>query len=392
MTARRILFHVNHLWGQGHFVRVHAIAREVAAHGSHATIMNGGAAVLREGGLRLAVIQMPAISSKDDRYTELVDEDGARLGDDFRAMRKELALSILESQRPDLLVTETFPFGRRKLQFELDPLVAAAQTMGIPVFSSVRDIVTCPDDKRVDEAHARLANRFAGVLVHGDPRITTLKDSWPRAGEIAPAVIDTGYVTDGSIGPPPAAESRRGIIVSAGAGASGEAVLRAAADARIAGVRADVPWLFVTGPRARPGLETDLAAKLARADGHSVTILRELNPLGPAIHKALLSIGRGGYNTVIEAVAAGTRMAIVPHVRPGEDEQSVRAQAFADRGLVALADHVAIESGDRQAACDAMIAAIMRAFAMAPPDASRVNANGAAASARLLVAAAGGTA
>lgn len=383
---KRILFHVNHLWGQGHFVRVHAIARAIAAEGGHATIMNGGLAVPRENVERVSVINMPPVRSADERYTRLLDEKGAALSEEFRAMRAQLCREIFETQAPDVLVTETWPFGRRKLAFELEPLVAAARAKNIPVFSSVRDILTCPENSRVSEAHQRLQAGFAGVLVHGDPRITALKDSWPRAGEIRLPLHDTGFVTEGAASMP---GERRGVVVSAGAGASGEAVLMAASMARAAGAFSAEPWLFVTGPKARDGLMDALSGQLAGASGASVTIEREINPLGPVIRAAKYCIGRGGYNTVIEAASSGTRMVVVPHVRLGEDEQLMRARAFAARGIISLANHEVIEAGGH-AARDAMIAALARAASMAPPRPAQINADGARVSARLLLAQAAG--
>lgn len=385
---KRILFHVNHLWGQGHFVRVHAIARAIAAEGGHATIMNGGLSVPRDSAERVSVINMPAVRSADERYTRLLDEKGAALTDEFRAMRAQLCREIFETQAPDVLVTETWPFGRRKLAFELEPLVAAARARNIPVISSVRDILTCPENSRVSEAHQRLQAGFAGVLVHGDARITALKDSWPRAGEIRVPLHDTGFVTEGGNALPPAGD-RRGVVVSAGAGASGEAVLMAAAMARAAGAFSAEPWLFVTGPKARGGLLQELSGLLAGASGASVTIEREINPLGPVIRAAKYCIGRGGYNTVIEAASSGTRMVVVPHVRLGEDEQLVRARAFEARGIIARANHEIIEGGGH-AARDAMIAALARAASMAPPKPSQINADGARISARFLLAQAAG--
>lgn len=384
---KRVLFHVNHLWGQGHFVRVHAMARAIAEEGGHATIMNGGLCVPRDHAERVSVINMPPVRSADERYSRLLDEKGAALSDDFRAMRAQLCREIFDTQAPDVLVTETWPFGRRKLAFELEPLVAVARAKNVPVFSSVRDILTCPENSRVSEAHQRLQAGFAGVLVHGDPRITVLKDSWPRAGEISVPLKDTGYVTEGGAAAAPG--ERRGVVVSAGAGASGEAVLMAAAMARAAGAFSAEPWIFVTGPKARDGLMEALRAQLAGASGASVTIEREINPLGPVIRAAKYCVGRGGYNTVIEAASSGTRMVVVPHVRLGEDEQLVRARAFEARGIIALANHDIIEGGGMKAR-DAMIAALARAASMTPPKPSQINADGARAAARFLLAQAAG--
>lgn len=382
MSAPTIFIHVNHLWGQGHFVRMAAIANALGKRGAQIVLANGGARVSRLLHENVRLVELPLARAADETYARLVDQSGNDIDPAFRDRRTAATLAAFDRAKADLLITETYPFGRRKLWFELDTLVATAHARGIPVLSSVRDIVTCPPDatgdtKRISATHERLARHFSGVLVHGDPAITQLSDSWPRASEITIPIHDTFYVVD--VPPDVAApKSRKGVIVSVGSGAAGATVLEAALAARPHTVLADEPWHFVTGPAVDAGAFASLAARA----GAGITISREINPLYPLIAASTLSIGRGGYNTVMESIVTGTRMVIVPFVRPGEDEQLVRARAFAARGLVTLADHQDISA-------TSLAAAIDRAMRAPEPVREKLFCDGAATSASIILSYAG---
>src|SRR5439155_21236554 len=105
-----------------------------------------------------------------------------------------------------------------------------------------RDIVTTRDDPaRHREIVERVRREFDAVLVHGDPALIPFEASFPAAAEIADRLIYTGYVS------PPAAPAMEtsamgeGVVVSAGGGAAGRALLGAALEARRQGCLACLP-------------------------------------------------------------------------------------------------------------------------------------------------------
>src|SRR6185312_8043285 len=108
-----------------------------------------------------------------------------------------------------------------------DPLVAAARR----AICSVRDIVTMRDDPaRHRAALDRVRSGFAAVLVHGDPDFIPFAASFPPAAAIADRLLYTGYVANPA---PPDTDAPAGeVLVSAGGGAAGAALMRAALDAQ----------------------------------------------------------------------------------------------------------------------------------------------------------------
>ncbi len=203
-----VLFHVNHLWGVGHFTRIAAIANAVVRQGGRATLLSGNAPVAGRLDPAVRLVVLPALRAADTSYAKLVDAQGTPVTRDIWDRRAALIAGALDDAAPDCLVTETFPFGRRKLACEILPLIAAARARGAKIAASLRDIPTPPTDaKRLDECAARLAQHYDAVLVHGDPAITPLNDIWP--GDIPVPTHLTGYVVDA---PAPQA-ARRGVVV-----------------------------------------------------------------------------------------------------------------------------------------------------------------------------------
>ena len=80
---------------------------------------------------------------RSDNLSRLVTPDGAEADEAYLEERRQILLDLFRDIRPDVLITEAFPFGRRQMRFELLPLLEAArQTRPAPkIIASVRDIL-----------------------------------------------------------------------------------------------------------------------------------------------------------------------------------------------------------------------------------------------------------
>ena len=367
-----VLFNVNHLWGVGHFTRTATLANAVAAAGGTATILSGNTPVSGRLDSAVRLVALPAIRAEDTSYARLVTAEGEPVTDEIWSRRAALISETLSETAPHILVTETFPFGRRKLAREMLPLIEAARATGVRIAASIRDLPTPPGDaKRLDECASRLRRHYDAVLIHGDPAVTPLNDIWP--GEIPVPSTLTGYVA--SAADPVAQSARRGVIVSAGGGGDAAPVLSTALAAWRAGLLADEPWTFVTGQHAPGGLREALDDAARRHPG--AEILRTASDLPDRIARARLSISRGGYNTMAETVASGTRSVIIPFAPPGEPEQTLRATRFAALGLVTHLPEDTLTP-------EALIAAANAALGAPAPEPDALRMDGAGTSARRL--------
>ncbi len=392
MTAPRVLMHVQSLKGTGHQRRSAAIARALAERGAAVVIASGdeeigeGEGIGKIGagadGVRLA--RLPTVRAAGPGYGLLVDANGAPIDDAWRRRRRRATLDALAATDPAVVVLETFPFGRRKLRFELLALLDAAATMPRPpaVAVSLRDVPEPRRDRAERAAMVALAaQRCDRVLVHGDPRIVRLEETFPEADALAGRLAYTGYVLDAAPGRTASADGHGEVIVSAGGGAAGEGLLRAAVDAALAATADPGPrWRVLLGARAPQALVAHAAA-VAGASSRLV-VERDRDDLPGLLRNCAVSISQAGYNTVLEVVAARARAIVVPHAEGGEREQTIRARRFAARGLLEVLDGARL---DHEALAAALADAVRRALAAGRPrSAPAVDLGGAARSAVLI--------
>ncbi|HEX2885796.1 glycosyltransferase family protein [Vineibacter terrae] len=334
--SARILFHVQHLLGIGHLRRAATLVRHLAAAGHDVILTSGGLPVpgLDLGGARL--VQLPPVRATDKRFKILVDSHDVVIDDAFKSRRVALLLDTLRQHRPDLLITELFPFGRRQLRFELVPLVEAARALPRRplVVSSVRDIlVRSPKPERVDEMIDLFGRYFDYTLVHGDPAFIPFARTFPRWRDIADRTFHTGYVIDGLPADDASTQDGRGeVLVSAGGGAVGAPLLQAALAARPLSRMRDAPWRFLCGP-AMPAADVAALRAQAQPAGAGVAIEPARRDFTTLLRNCALSISQGGYNTMIETLSVADRAVIVPYAGGLETEQELRAELLAERGV-----------------------------------------------------------
>lgn len=333
---RRILIHVQHLLGNGHLRRIALIARALATGGHDTHVISGGMAVpdLDLGGA--SFLQLPALRAADESFSGLIDARGRALDDALRSERRAKLLDELAAFRPDALIVEMYPFGRRALAFELEPLIDAARaTRPRPLMlCSVRDVVPHKSARREAENLAVARDRFDRILVHGDPALLPFDSSFPLAAALGESLAYTGYVTPAPEPPGgPGAPGYGEVLVSAGGGAVGARLLHAACDARPLSIHASGRlWRLIAGA----ALAEDTYRDLAASAGDGLVVERHRADFRALLANCHISVSQAGYNTVLEVLAAGKRSVVVPYVGQGETEQSLRAEKLAQGGFVIL--------------------------------------------------------
>src|SRR5215469_1201956 len=254
--AASVLLYVQHLLGIGHVKRSLRVAKALAEEGIEVTLVSGGEPLGEEIGAAFKrIVQLAPVRASDATFKNLVGPGGRPINESFRKARRTALLDAFISAQPDAILIEAFPFGRRAFRFELDPLIEAARSR-LPrplVFCSLRDIVVAPQDaKRCREIVGRVRADFDSVFVHGDPKFIPLGSSFHLASEISDRLIYTGYVGS-SIEPDQTDETddvvgTDEVLVSAGGGAVGSALLTTALEARRQGCLANFKWRLLAGP------------------------------------------------------------------------------------------------------------------------------------------------
>jgi len=377
------LLYVQHLLGIGHLVRAGALARGLEAAGIRVVLVSGGmpVPVLDIGVGVNRFEQLPPVRAADETFKSLVDETGNSVDDAWRARRRERLLAIFHRERPDIVITELYPFGRRQMRFEIEPLLERARTLreqaGLPVIaSSVRDILVPPAKvERTDEIIERVRHYYDLVLTHGDGEVIPFERSFTRAGDIAGITRSTGYV----VGPVPARQGPGApgydeVIVSAGGGAVSEDLLQAAIGARALCDLRERVWRVLIGHNYAEA--AFLTCRAAAPTG--VLVERARSDFTQLLANCALSISQGGYNTVTEILATGARAVCLPFAGGRESEQTLRCRLLAERGVLQVVE--------RDVLCAEQVAlAVGRALKSQPDQGHMVNMDGAARSAALLL-------
>ena len=372
------LFHVQHLLGIGHVRRAALIARAMADHGMDVTVAFGGMPLKDVSFGTAEIVQLPPARAADHAFSAIVDHQGRPIDDDWKARRRDRLLALAAELRPDILLLEMFPFGRRAFRFELEPLLDAVGA-GEPrpiIASSVRDIlVAMPAKKAAWMAEA--ARRWLDVvLVHGDPVVVPLDASFPPAGSITDLIRYTGYVAARPQTIRGSADDRASgddVLVSVGGGAVGERLLRTALEVA-SRQQGQYRWRLLTGP----DLPRAAVENLSAAAPAWVTVERFRADFPELLARCGLSISQAGYNTVMDILTAGCRAVLVPFAEDGETEQTERARLLADRRLATLLPAPLLDP-------DSLAAAIATARVAPPPSPASIALDGANRTASLLI-------
>ncbi|WP_299812051.1 glycosyltransferase [uncultured Roseibium sp.] len=352
----KAFIHVQHLLGTGHVVRAAGIGKALAARGVEVTLASGNRIPPTLDTGRLTIVELPACKSPDAAFKRLVTLDNQDIDETWKSARVNASIQAFEADDFDLLLTETYPFGRRQLDFELTPLLETARARAKPplIATSIRDILVRKKELWKEEWMADQALRYYDrILIHSDPDFIQLADSFPFADRVAPLVRYTGYVGGGAR---PAAEASDGedeVIISCGGGAVAEGLLSAALDARPLSRRAeDTPWRVLIGHDVSPEA---FAVYQGRA-GKGVIVERARRDFPELLKRARLSVSQAGYNTVLDILIAGVAAVLVPFAQANETEQSQRAQALANHGRAIVVPEAGLTPERLAAAIDDALA------------------------------------
>lgn len=374
MKQPRILFYVQYLLGIGHVRRSSLIVQALCQQGAQVDVIFGGLPVPSMSFGPATIHQLTAVKSKDAEFSGLVKADGSNLTEHDKQQRTADLIAICEKVNPDLIVTETYPFGRRQMRFELKPLLAWAKSQTTPpiLVSSVRDILQRRKADREQESIDLINAYYDHALVHGDARFYPLERSFPPAVNISDKVSYSGYVCP-ELPASAQTETNAKIVISIGGGSVGKYILDAALALYDSGFEADKTWLFITGPNMTSVDKNYFQSK--QSDNLLVTdladdFLRELN-------HAHVSVSMAGYNTVMDLLLTQVPAVVIPFEGEGETEQLARSRVLAEENVLTLVE-------EQQLNADTLKTAIISAVSQAK-GAVKIDNQGAHNSASLLI-------
>ena len=347
----KIILYCQHVLGIGHLFRAREICRALVGH--DVMLITGGPQVETKLPKHVRVVKLPELQM-DQKFKNLYSADKSTPLDQIKKKRQKKLLAIIEKERPDIFFLELFPFGRQAFRFELDPALQAIRSNRLArcgVISSVRDIlVEKKKPKHERRALERLNTFFDAVLVHSDPNLITLKETFFRFDEIRIPVIHTGYIAQkpldnarnrirNQLG---IGEDDVMIVASAGGGSVGKPILESAIQA-FGHLKVDgTPYLYVyTGPYMA---EHEVTYLKGLKKSKRIQIEKFKSDFLSYLAAADISVSMAGYNTTMNILAADVPALVWPFAE--NREQRLRAERLADRGALRLINDQDLDPAD----------------------------------------------
>ena len=313
----------------GHLVRSLEFARALSDH--EVILIVGGQPVDVDLPDHVRLLRLPVLYM-DEKFTRLIPGDPHQSVEQIQHERKASIYSLMEDPQPDVFIVELFPFGRSMFSFELEPLlvdIRKGRFGPVRAICSLRDILV---EKRNPIAYEervlqKLNRLFDALLIHSDPALVRLEETFARAGDISIPVFYTGFIAQQS-DPNKGKNLRKElaildgqklIVASAGGGRSGYRLLTSVIDAcELLRDRLPVRLEVFAGPF----METVEYEKLIARSLADVRIRRYTKRLLDYLYAADLSVSLAGYNTCMNLLVTRVPCLVYPYSR--QQEQPLR--------------------------------------------------------------------
>jgi predicted glycosyltransferase len=320
-------------FGLGHTRRHLAIARALTRIDSEASVLlASGSREADRFGLppRVELLKLPAL--RKVRNGHYVSRSLPIPPEDLLSLRSHLLCASIESYRPSVVLADKHPFG---VCGEFRPALECARSSGARAVLGLRDILDEPAVVRREWEHQReqIPALFDVVLVYGARNVFDPVAKYEFGPAVAARTRFCGYVLnepDDSALPEELfdeTDSRPLVVATAGGGEDGFALLQTFLQAS-----SDAPWraLVFAGPMMP---DAHFSALNTSAANGQVALHRFVPNLHRLFRAADVLVCMGGYNTLVEAAAAGVPTVCVPRITPRR-EQAMRANAFEKLGLL----------------------------------------------------------
>jgi predicted glycosyltransferase len=320
----RYVFSSHDGYGLGHVRRNSLIAAAVLAQdpGARVVLVTGVGERLRWLGDddRIEVVRVPPLlKGSSGEYV------GGQLSfDEAIAERARIFDDLVRRDTPDVVVVDRHPYG---IGGELRPGLERAREHGAALVLGLRDVLDKPGvvaRELEGKGWRGVPHLYHRALVYGGAHLVDHEAEYglPMVPEYC------GWV----VGPiPPAEHHPRRLVVAAGGGGDGAQVFKLGR--RLVELHPAWHGVIAAGPYARSVDDLKPRNGLRKR----LTVLESVGGCGPLFAGADAVLCMAGYNSTLEALAAGRRPILVPRRSPRR-EQAIRAGRLAALGLAHVVD------------------------------------------------------
>lgn len=327
----KIMIYSQHVLGVGHFFRSMEIAG--ALHSHEVLFVEGGDPITGfPAPAHVRRVFLPALVM--DAGFKRISARGGSV-DGVKRVRRHLMMETFHTFAPDILITELFPFGRKQFAFELMPLLEKVREGGAAtrIVCSLRDILVEKQDQDAYENRvlATLNPYYHLLLIHSDPTLIKLDDTFVRASQIRIPHAYTGFVVRKRVDEKKP-DGAKIIVVSSGGGKVGVDLLASSIRAFKLIPSADLCMRVFQGPFMEASHRVHLF-ELASSDDRISIHPFALDFLSE-LAQADLSISMAGYNTCMDILSIGLKALVHPFAQ--NREQAMRARHFERLGILGI--------------------------------------------------------
>ncbi len=259
-------------------------------------------------------------------------------------LRSAILHAALCTFDPDVLIVDKVARGAAgELEAALADLRSKGRTRCVLGLRDVLDDAAVARHQwRQDRTTEAVAHFYDRVWVYGDPAVFDPVIEYGLPPIVAGRTSFTGYLGHGrprALTPPTRVPSGPYALCLVGGGQDGFSVASSFLRARLPAGRSGI---VVTGPYM--AMEDRRILQRLAGGRPDMTVMGFVPGTEHLVSGAEAVVSMGGYNSVCELLASGTRALIVPRARP-RSEQLVRAERLASRGLAEVLHPDALSPG-----------------------------------------------
>lgn len=348
----RILAYSHDGYGLGHLRRNFRLLSAFGARWPDARIMLATGARSAESiiGHQVDRVQLPTVEKVANGCYSPTDVETTF--ESVLARRRQLLTETVREFRPDLLLVDRYPRG---MHDELAEALTAHRRFGGLAVLGLRDILDAPNVV-ISEWHAQHYNQaivecYDTVFCYGDQTVYDPIGEYQLSPPVRNRLQFTGYLADqvttlAALNVRQSYRNERQLAVcTLGGGKDAAHVARSFVDAMRTLGRNGWTGVLITGPyMTKPDVDQFSGNDVVR-------VIRMVRDVPSYLAAADVVVCMGGYNTLCEVLAVRVPAVVIPRIQP-RTEQLMRAQLFAQRGLLSYLHPNQLNAGTLAQAID----------------------------------------